>query len=84
MAYVIPLLTSLVVGVTCAQFAPGCSFTDGQCMYNVQLGHQGQCDKRAVTSGGGECCDTIQRQVTGLTSDVNTLKSQVSVTNATP
>ena len=53
-------------------------------MYNVQLGHQGQCDKRAVTSGGGDCCDTIQSQVTGLTSDVNTLKSQVSVTNATP
>ena len=79
MAYVILLLTALVAGVTYAQFAPGCSFSDGRCMYNVQLGHQGQCDKRAVTAGGGDCCDAIQSQVTGLTNDVSTLKSQVSV-----
>ena len=79
MASVILLFASLTAGVTCAQFAPGCSFTDGRCMYNVQLGHQGQCDKRAVASGGGECCDAIQSQVTGLSNDVNTLKLQVSV-----
>ncbi|KAK7089539.1 hypothetical protein V1264_024350 [Littorina saxatilis] len=78
MARVIMLMTSLVVGVTYGQFNPGCSFNDGHCMYNVQLGHAGQCDKRAVTSDGGACCDALNTQVTGLTNDVNTLISQVS------
>ncbi|KAH9491569.1 hypothetical protein Btru_030709, partial [Bulinus truncatus] len=34
-----------IVGIARAvEFVPGCSFVGGQCMYTVQLGHQGQCD----------------------------------------
>lgn len=78
MSFVILLVTSLVAGVTQAQFTPGCSFSAGQCMYNVQLGHQGQCDvARAVTSSG-DCCAALQGQVTSLTGDVDTLKSQMA------
>lgn len=37
-------------------FDPGCSFSNGQCVYNVKLGHETQCDtagKRATADGTG-------------------------------
>ncbi|KAL8570302.1 hypothetical protein ACOMHN_011323 [Nucella lapillus] len=74
MAFVTMVVTSWLLSVAGAEFSPGCSFSAGQCQYNVQLGHQGSCD----TSGGSHCCDAIRGQVSGLADDVGTLKSQMS------
>ena len=33
-------------------FDPGCSFSGGQCVYDVKLGHKGQCDAATRATGG--------------------------------
>ena len=46
------VLVGLSAGTVDGQgFDPGCSFSNGQCIYNVKLGHEQQCDspKRFVT-----------------------------------
>ena len=55
-------------------FDPGCSFFNGQCVYNVKLGHEGQCDhsKRAAgdnsaSSSGIQVCSTDLETALGLT-----------------
>lgn len=68
--------------VSSASFTPGCSFVGGQCMYTVQLGHQGQCDTssssstgpvRIVDSSSPTCCGDVSQ----LRSDFTALKRQV-------
>jgi len=56
----------LTFGTAAGQFDPGCSFADGQCMYNIKLGHEGQCDtpvKRANSQTAGSTASTTDFQV---------------------
>ncbi|PVD34349.1 hypothetical protein C0Q70_05620 [Pomacea canaliculata] len=80
MAWAWLIVAPLVVTLTSAQFTPGCSFSNGQCLYNVQLGHLGQCDQQIASgsTAGNQCCENLQSQVNGLASDVSVLKAQVS------
>lgn len=79
MAWAWLIVAPLVVTLTSAQFTPGCSFSNGQCLYNVQLGHLGQCDQQIASgsTAGNQCCENLQSQVNGLASDVSVLKAQV-------
>ncbi|CAL1540731.1 unnamed protein product [Lymnaea stagnalis] len=77
------LLFASVVGRLWAAdpFTPGCSFVGGQCMYTVQLGHQGQCDAQTpqvATAGDSQCCTAVQNDIVGLKTDVEVLKAQVT------
>lgn len=60
------------------QFAPGCSFFNGQCVYNVKLGRQQNCNggtglnPRAL-DGGCSCDD-----VTKVATDLNILQSRLN------
>lgn len=80
MAWAWLIVAPLVVTLTSAQFTPGCSFSNGQCLYNVQLGHLGQCDQQIASgsTAGNQCCENLQSQVNGLASDVSVLKAQMS------
>ncbi|XP_067661422.1 uncharacterized protein [Haliotis asinina] len=57
------LLSLLQYGGT---FDPGCSFMNGQCVYSVKLGHEGQCDTQttAATTASTSCCAAVQNDVT--------------------
>jgi hypothetical protein len=51
------LRTLLGLAFLCHTFAqltfdPGCSFSNGQCIYNVKLGHEGQCDVAGKRAAG--------------------------------
>lgn len=46
------MLLVFILPFVSAAFTPSCSFFNGQCVYNVKLGHSGQCD--SVQSGGGD------------------------------
>ncbi|KAL4225846.1 MAM domain [Mactra antiquata] len=72
-------------------FDPGCSFSNGQCIYNVKLGHEGQCDsagKRATTdataqpSTSGSSSSGLQscscKDIDGLNANMNTLWSSIT------
>ena len=69
------LLFSLVATFTNVySFDPGCSFFNGQCVYNVKLGHEGQCGhstRAAVdnsgSSSGIQVCSTELETTLGLT-----------------
>lgn len=65
------------------QFQPGCSFSNGQCIYNVKLGQAQSCDaidgssqsgSSAHSSSGGCSCDEIQH----VGNDVTSLRTTVS------
>ncbi|XP_067661409.1 uncharacterized protein [Haliotis asinina] len=57
------LLSLLQYGDT---FDPGCSFMNGQCVYSVKLGHEGQCDTQTTTAttASTSCCAAVQNDVT--------------------
>ncbi|XP_053377463.1 MAM and LDL-receptor class A domain-containing protein 2-like [Mercenaria mercenaria] len=69
-------------------FDPGCSFSNGQCIYNVKLGHESQCDaagKRATSDGsstsspGFQACsckdvESLNSNMQSLWSTMNTLQ----------
>ncbi|XP_055895088.1 uncharacterized protein LOC106077022 isoform X4 [Biomphalaria glabrata] len=68
----------IIVGtVNAVDFTPGCSFIGGQCMYTVQLGHQGQCDAQPVSGADSQCCTSVQTDLASLQKDVQTLKQQI-------
>ena len=46
------LLFSIVTTfINVYSFDPGCSFFNGQCVYNVKLGHEGQCGHSTRAAG---------------------------------
>lgn len=71
-----------------SQFQPGCSFSSGQCIYNVKLGHAQVCDAAGGgdlasthSSSGGCSCDDIRKvgnDVTSLRTSVSDLQQAVS------
>ncbi|OWF37289.1 Enteropeptidase [Mizuhopecten yessoensis] len=79
------LVLFLVLHVVNSAFTPGCSFFNGQCVYNVKLGHEGQCDsvQHAASAApsasghldGGDCtCNDVQV----AKNDLATLQGTVS------
>ncbi|XP_061164318.1 MAM and LDL-receptor class A domain-containing protein 1-like [Saccostrea echinata] len=73
----------LFVGCIKSQFQPGCSFSNGQCIYNVKLGHAQTCDAAGSSgqasttthsSSNGCSCDDIHKVGT----DVTSLRTTVS------
>ncbi|KAK6975863.1 MAM and LDL-receptor class A domain-containing protein 1 [Biomphalaria glabrata] len=73
------VLLAIVGNVNAVNFTPGCSFIGGQCMYTVQLGHQGQCDAQPVPVSSGadsQCCTIVQTDLANLQKDVQNLKQQ--------
>ncbi|XP_062612115.1 uncharacterized protein LOC134273914 [Saccostrea cucullata] len=70
----------LFVGCIKSQFQPGCSFSNGQCIYNVKLGHAQTCDAAggsdqvSHSSSDGCSCDDIHK----VGSDVTSLRTTVS------
>ncbi|XP_060083139.1 MAM and LDL-receptor class A domain-containing protein 1-like [Ylistrum balloti] len=81
----VALILLLTLNVAHSAFTPGCSFYNGQCVYNVKLGQEGQCNSvqqaaSAAPSGsghlnGGECtCN----DVTLAKNDLVTLQGTVN------
>ena len=67
------LLFSIVTTfINVYSFDPGCSFFNGQCVYNVKLGHEGQCghstraagDNSASSSGIQVCTTELETNPT--------------------
>ncbi|WAR04743.1 hypothetical protein MAR_020112 [Mya arenaria] len=83
-------VTAWISTVTSQTFDPGCSFFNGQCVYNVKLGHSGQCDSvssRATTdtsttgSGSGsttgfQSCSC--KDIDALNNDIATLNTNMN------
>merc|ERR1712002_31087 len=60
-------------------YDPGCSFVNGQCMYNVKLGHANECDSTGGGGSGGgsslSCCEGM----VDAKSDILDLKRQYGI-----
>ncbi|XP_067661613.1 uncharacterized protein [Haliotis asinina] len=73
--------TLLLLSSSLAVFEPGCSFMNNQCVYNVKLGHEGQCDtqRTATSTGGGAdtCCNAVQGTMNNLQGVVDDLVKQM-------
>lgn len=85
MLHAVLILTCSIYFVTSQTFDPGCSFSNGQCIYNVKLGHEGQCDsagKRAVSDGSSTSSSGFQscscKDVESLQSNVNSLMTSMT------
>ncbi|XP_052778688.1 MAM and LDL-receptor class A domain-containing protein 1-like [Mya arenaria] len=84
------IVTAWISRVTSQTLDPGCSFFNGQCVYNVKLGHSSQCDSvssRATTdtsatgSGSGsttgfQSCSC--KDIDALNNDVATLNTNMN------
>ncbi|XP_046551430.1 MAM and LDL-receptor class A domain-containing protein 1-like [Haliotis rubra] len=81
MALLVWGVTLLLLSSSLAVFEPGCSFMNNQCVYNVKLGHEGQCDtqRTATTTGGGSdnCCNAVQGNMNNLQGVVDDLVKQM-------
>ncbi|XP_071087706.1 uncharacterized protein [Haliotis cracherodii] len=81
MAWLVLATTTLLLSSSLAVFEPGCSFMNNQCVYNVKLGHEGQCDaqRTATTTGGGTdtCCNAVQGNMKNLQGVVDELVKQM-------
>ncbi|KAL5012418.1 hypothetical protein ScPMuIL_010969 [Solemya velum] len=82
------LILVLFTGAVAQTANPACSFTNGQCVYSVQLGHRQQCDSAPTASTGvsgglsGECSchdvQTVRADLNSLSTMVTELQTQVS------
>ncbi|XP_067663627.1 uncharacterized protein [Haliotis asinina] len=70
------LLSLLYYGDT---LDPGCSFMNGQCVYSVKLGHEGQCDTQTTvaTTTSSSCCAAVQNDVTVMKASIAHITKQV-------
>ena len=61
------------------QFTPGCSFFNGQCVYNVKLGQTGQCDAVGGIQSHSTSTSTSSSQPSGscTCADVQSVKTDV-------
>lgn len=83
--WLLPIVGNILfcIGFVKSQFQPGCSFSNGQCIYNVKLGQSQSCDAiggsdhsaaSTHSSSGGCSCDDIHK----VGSDVTSLQTTVA------
>ncbi|XP_071088063.1 uncharacterized protein [Haliotis cracherodii] len=61
-------------------FDPGCSFMNGQCVYSVKLGHEGQCDAQtpAATTASTSCCRAVEDDVALMKASMALMTKQIA------
>ena len=87
--YIIVLIS--LASCASSQFTPGCSFFNGQCVYNIQMGQEQQCDSvGSATTGASQSVTTSTDSLTQLDTgsgcsckDVSRIQTDISTFRST-